>query len=280
MQKRVLAVHDISCVGRCSLTVALPILSAAGLETSILPTAVLSTHTGEFTGYTFRDLTCDIMPIAEHWKSLDLHFDAIYTGYLGSFEQIALVSRLIDMFKSDNTVVLSDPAMADNGVLYAGFQPEFTKGMASLCAKADIVIPNLTEAAFMLGRDYRESGYSEADIKELLRALTELGPRIAVLTGITFQEGTLGTAAYDAKADKYCRYFDEKIDGFFHGTGDVCASAFLAAYMNGKGLQHSLETAVRFTLESIRRTKENGTENRYGVDFENSLPSLMKEVKA
>lgn len=279
MQKRVLAVHDISCVGRCSLTVALPILSAAGLETSILPTAVLSTHTGGFTGYTFRDLTCDIMPIAEHWKSLDLHFDAIYTGYLGSFEQIELVSKLIEMFKAEDTVVLSDPAMADNGVMYPGFTAEFAKGMAGLCSKGDVVIPNLTEAAFMLGRDVMEPGYSKEDVEELLRALTAMGPKVAVLTGISFRDDELGAAAYDSESGEYCWYFGKRIDGYFHGTGDVFASAFLAAYMNGKGLQSSIETAVRFTLESICRTKEAATENRYGVDFENSIPTLIKEVK-
>ena len=279
MQKRVLAIHDISCVGRCSLTVALPILSAAGFETSILPTAVLSTHTGGFTGYTFRDLTCDIMPIAEHWRSLNLHFDAIYTGYLGSFEQIELVSKIIDIFKSDNTVVLSDPVMADNGVMYAGFKPEFAKGMVSLCAKGDIIIPNMTEASFLLGRDYVDLGHSKPDIEELLRALTALGPKAAVLTGVTLDESKMGAAAYDSETGEYFWYLNDRVNGFFHGTGDVFASAFLAAYMNNKGLQSSIETAVRFTLESILRTKAEGTENRYGVDFENSLPSLIKEIK-
>jgi len=278
MQKRVLAIHDISCVGKCSLTVALPILSAAGLETSVLPTAVLSTHTGGFTGYTFRDLTDDILPIAEHWKSLDLRVDAIYTGYLGSARQIGLVEQLIGMFRRPGTVVLNDPAMADNGVMYTGFDAAFAKGMAGLCARGDIVIPNLTEAAFMLGRPYTEA-CGRAYIEELLRALTAMGPRIAVLTGVSFEPGKLGAAVYDAASGKTDYYFDERVEGYYHGTGDVFASAFLAAYLNGKTPGESIRAAVRFTLESIRRTRAAGTENRYGVDFENALPSLIKDVK-
>ena len=146
-QKRVAAIHDISGFGKCSLTVALPIISAAGIETTIMPTAVLSTHTGGFTGYTYRDLTGDLRAIAEHWKSLELHFDAIYSGFLGSFEQIDIVKDFIDMFRADGNITVVDPAMADNGQMYSLFNMEFAKAMASLCAKADIVVPNITEAA-------------------------------------------------------------------------------------------------------------------------------------
>ncbi|MEL1136668.1 pyridoxal kinase, partial [Desulfitobacterium sp. THU1] len=149
-QKRVAAIHDISCVGRCSLTVALPILSAAGLDTGVLPTAVLSTHTGGFEGFTYRDLTEDIEPISKHWQSLNLKFDALYSGFLGSFEQIDLVADLFKTFREEGTLVMVDPVMADNGVLYSVYSPEMAKGMAKLCSMADIMVPNLTEAAFML----------------------------------------------------------------------------------------------------------------------------------
>lgn len=269
-QKRVIVVEDLSCVGKCSLTVALPIISAAGVETSVLPTAVLSTHTGGFTGYTFRDLTEDIAPIAAHWRSLNLHTDGIYTGYLGSFEQIDLVKQLIDDFAGEDCEVIVDPAMADNGVLYPAFDMDFVAGMRSLCEKADCVVPNLTEASFLLGHTYKER-YSQPEIEALLEELTAMGPRLAVLTGVSFEEGKLGAASYDREAGVFSYYFSEHIDGYYHGTGDVFASAFTAARLRGCSPSECLQLAVDFTVDSIRRTKIAGTENRYGVDFENGL---------
>ena len=152
MQKRVAAIHDISCLGRCSLTVALPIISAAGIECSVLPTAVLSTHTGGFTGFTYRDLTDDILPIADHWRELGIGFDALYTGFLGSFGQIAIVSELFERFKTDENIVLVDPVMADNGELYKIFPPDFPSGMRKLCEQATVIIPNITEAISLSDR--------------------------------------------------------------------------------------------------------------------------------
>ena len=280
MQKRVLAIHDISCAGRCSLTVALPILSAAGLETTVLPTAVLSTHTGGFSGYTYRDLTEDIMPIAEHWKSLNLRFDAIYSGYLGSFEQLDLIGRLFDMFRNEDTVVLVDPVMADNGVLYKGFDPDFPKGMAGLCGKADIIVPNLTEASFMLGEPYDDAcAYDRGKVESMLKRLTKLGPKRAVLTGVSFEKGKLGAAAYDSESDSFSCYFREEVEGYYHGTGDVFGSALLAACMNGKRLSETIKLAVDFTVGSIERTSAAMTEPRYGVDFENELPNLINTLR-
>lgn len=279
MQKRVVAAHDISCVGRCSLTVALPILSAVGLETSVLPTAILSTHTGGFQGYTYRDLTEDIIPIVEHWKTLDLRTDAIYTGYLGSFEQLDIINRVFDMLATDDTVILIDPVMADNGVLYSGFSADFPKGMAKLCSRADIIVPNLTEAALMLGEEYVGGGYDRAYIEGLLKRLSRLGPKKTVLSGVSFEKGKLGAAAYDAEKDEYCYYFGEEVDGYFHGTGDVFASALLSAYMNGKSLQDTIKTAVDFTVGCIRRAVAAGLDTRYGVIFEEELPSLIAAVR-
>ena len=163
--KRVVSIQDISCLGKCSLTVALPIISAMGVETCVVPTAVLSTHTGGFKNFTFHDLTQEIDPISDHWANENIHFDAIYTGYLGSFEQIDLVGKFFDRFGGDGTLVYADPAMADNGVLYPGFTPEFAKKMGELCGKADVIVPNLTEASFMLGIDYVGDNYDEAYIK-------------------------------------------------------------------------------------------------------------------
>ncbi len=272
LQKKALAIHDISCVGRCSLTVALPILSAAGVETAILPTAVLSTHTGGFTGYTFRDLTEDIPAITAHWKTLGRTYDAVYTGYLGSFRQLALVGEIFDMLGKD-TLRFVDPVMADNGKLYPGFTEEFAAGMRALCEKADVVVPNITEASFMLNLPYRES-YDKAYIEGLLRALTDMGPKAAILTGVSFEKGKLGAAAYDKTEGKFYYYFSEEVEGYFHGTGDVFGSALLSALMNNRHLSEAIRVAVDFTLGSILRTKAEGTEARYGVDFEHGLGTI------
>ena len=193
--KRVVSIQDISCLGKCSLTVALPIISAMGVETCVVPTAVLSTHTGGFKGFTFHDLTQEVTPISDHWKKEGITFDAIYTGYLGSFEQIELVGKFFDDFGGENTLVYVDPAMADHGVLYPGFTPEFAKEMGKLCGKADVIVPNITEASFMLGVDYVGDDYDEAYIKKMLKDLTGLGCKTAVLTGISFEEGKIGAMA-------------------------------------------------------------------------------------
>jgi pyridoxine kinase len=277
-QKRVITIQDISCVGKCSLTVALPILSAAGIETSILPTAILSTHTGGFTGYTFRDLTEDIDPILAHWRTLDLHVEALYTGYLGSHDQLAHMSAMFDEYKKPGTLVFVDPAMADQGKLYPGFDESFALGMRDLCKKADLIAPNLTEAALMLERPYRESGYDQAYIEDLLTALSDLGPKQVVLTGVTFEEGKLGAAAYDRELGTFDYYFSDLIPGYYHGTGDVFSSALLAAIMNDKTLSEAIEVAVEFTVGSIRRTAAAKTEPRFGVDFEHGLGQLIELV--
>jgi len=278
-QKKIVTIQDISCIGRCSITVALPIISAAGIETSILPTTVLSTHTGGFNGYTFRDLTDDIEPIMQHWKSLNIKFDAIYTGYLGSFKQVELVLKFINDFKSNETIVIVDPAMGDCGVLYKGFEENFPKEMSKLCSVADIVIPNLTEAALMLGEPYIDSGYSMDYIEGLLRKLCDLGTSSAVLTGISFNKGKLGAVAYDSKEDKFYSYFTSKIDGYYHGTGDVFASALVAATVTGFDLGKAIEIAVNFTVNSIKRTFEVGTDCRYGVAFEQGIPEFIDSLK-
>lgn len=278
-QKRVAAIHDISCFGRCSLTVALPIISAAGIECSVLPTAVLSTHTGGFDGFTYRDLTDDILPIAEHWRNLKLNFDALYTGFLGSFEQIGIVSKVFDIFKTPENILLVDPVMADNGKLYSVFPPDFPVGMRELCAKADVIVPNLTEAALLLGEDYREGPYTRDFIADTLRKLSGLGAKKIVLTGVYFDDTELGSAAYDSETGRIDFALSERIEGYYHGTGDVYGSALLSALINGKGLAEAAEIAVEFTVESIRRTKNAGTDIRYGVDFEHGLAALAQRVK-
>jgi pyridoxine kinase len=277
-QKRALAIHDISCVGRCSLTVALPILSAAGIDTGVLPTSILSTHTGGFEGYTFKDLTGDLLPIADHWGTLNLNFDALYSGFLGSFEQIDIVAEIFDRFKTENNIILVDPVMADNGELYKIYSPEMAKGMAKLCQKADIVVPNLTEAAFILDEEYRGEELSEKEVDRLLQKLSDLGAGKVVLTGISFAPGRLGAVCFD-NASGETSYFDsERIEGYFHGTGDVFASALLGGLLNGKSLEESTHIAVDYTQKCITLTVEAQQEIRYGVCFERATGYLLEKL--
>lgn len=275
-QKRVAAIHDISCFGKCSLTVALPVISAAGIECSVIPTAVLSTHTGGFTGYTYRDLTEDIEAIARHWRDLTLSFDAIYTGYLGSFEQVEIVKRVFDLLSGTNTKIIVDPVMADNGVLYKSFSPDFPAEMKKLCQKADVIVPNLSEAAFLLGEEYQEGPYEKGYIEGLLRRLSALGPRQVVLTGVYFDGKELGAAAYDRTLDTVAYVMAGRVDGLYHGTGDVFASALTAALLSDKKLPEAVRIAVDFTVLSIAWTQKAGTDNRFGVNFERHLPELLR----
>ena len=275
--KRIVTIQDISCIGKCSLTVALPIISACGVETAVIPTAVLSTHTA-FQGFTFRDLTEEITPISEHWKKEGIEFDAIYTGYLGSFEQLELVSRLIDQFKTEDNLIIVDPVMADNGALYPGFTQEFVAEMAKLCGKADVIVPNLAEASYMLQIPYVGEEYSEENIKEMLVSLSQLGTKKVVLTGVSFAPDQLGVMAYDAKQKRFFRYFNEKLSASFHGTGDVFASAMTGAMMNNCSLEQALEVAVDYTVESIRKTMEDPEHRWYGVNFERAIPMLVERL--
>ena len=278
-QKRVAAIHDLSGFGKCSLTVALPILSAAGIETSALPTAILSTHTGGISGYTYRDLTEDMRPVMKHWKSLDIKFDAIYTGFLGSFEQLDIVKEFFDAFRQEDNLILVDPVMGDNGELYTVFTREFAAGMRMLCQKADIIVPNLTEAALLLDEPYHPGPYTHAYIESLLRTLGALGPQKVVLTGVYFKEDELGAATYDRTTDTIDYVFTQKIPGYYHGTGDVFASALLSALLNDFSLIDAAAIAVHFTTDSIRRTYKAKTDYRFGVNFEQSFPDFLKELK-
>jgi pyridoxine kinase len=278
--RRVAAIHDLSGFGKCSLTVALPILSAAGIETSALPTAILSTHTGGISGFTYLDTTSEMRPFIRHWKSLDIHFDAIYSGFLGSFEQLDIVKEFFETFRQEDNLILVDPVMADNGELYKIFTPEFAIGMRSLCQKADIIVPNITEAALLLGETYRPGPYPEAFIEDLLKGLSELGPRQIVLTGVYFTETELGAATYDRTSGEIACTLVPKIPGYYHGTGDVYASALLAGLLNGFSLSESAGIAVRYTAGSIRRTHEAGSDIRFGVNFEQGFPDLLKELGA
>ena len=277
-QKRIVTIQDISCFGTCSLTVALPIISAMGIETVILPTAVLSTHTGGFQGYTFRDLTGDISPIAAHWKRLGLSFDAIYTGYLGSISQLSLMDQFFDQFAKENTLTVVDPVMGDHGRLYSGFTPDFPKAMAKLCARADLIVPNLTEAVFLLGEEYREH-YTEEEIKALLVRLAGLGAKNVILTGVSFNAAKTGAMAYSAETGRFFSYYNENVPSTFHGTGDIFASVCTGALTHGLSLEQTVQLAVDFTLSCIQATAKNADDRWYGVNFEVCIPKLIKQLE-
>lgn len=277
--QRVAAIHDISGFGKCSMTVVLPILSAAGIEVVCMPTAVLSTHTGGFEGFTYRDLTEDLPAITEHWKSLDLHFSSIYSGFLGSPEQVDIVSNFMDTFNSDNTLVYVDPVMADEGELYSVFDDHMVDKMRELCEKADLLLPNITEACFLLKQPYQHGPYTRDYIEKLVRGLSDMGPEKVVLTGMYFDNEKLGAACYDRAEDKVEYAFSEKVPGQFHGTGDIFGSFCLAALLNGKSLLDSTQFAVDLTTDCILRTVARETNRREGVDFEGVLPEMMERLE-
>ncbi len=272
--KKILTVQDISCVGQCSLTVALPILSACGLETCILPSAVLSTHTAGFSGYTFRDLTEDMPAIKAHWEKENIRFEAVYTGYLGSTEQIGHVQDIIDSLGAPNCVSIVDPAMADNGKLYPGFDTAFVERMRSLAFGADYTLPNITEASLLAGIEYR-SEYDEAYIDRLLGAMLDKGAKTIVLTGVSYRPGMTGVLVCENGRKQY--YEHRQIEKGCHGTGDVYASAFVGALMNGRSAYDSAVIAAEYTVKCIENT-QGDADHWYGVKFEPVLPELIKLI--
>ncbi len=276
LQKRIAAIHDISCFGKCSLTVAIPLISSVGIEVAAIPTAVLSTHTGGFTGYTFRDLTDDILPVAQHWKKSGIACDAVYTGYLGSKEQVNIVIDAIELIKKENAPVIVDPVMADHGRLYGGFTHDFPLEMTKLCKKADIITPNITEAAFMSGIEYKEGPYTKEYITELLSHLSAMTDSKIVLTGVWFDEHRIGAACYENNNTDYI--LSDRINTTYHGTGDVFASTLVAALVRGYDLRFATQTAVDFTCRSINRTYKNHPEMKYSVNFEAEIPNLIKRL--
>ena len=273
--KRAVTIQDISCFGKCSLTVALPIISAMGIETAVIPTAVLSTHTGGFRDYTFRDLTGDIPHIASLWEQLGLHFDAIYTGYLGSPAQVQIVSDFFDAFGRGDNFTVVDPVMGDAGRLYAGFTDELVSGMRRLCARADYVLPNMTEAAFLLDIPYNEDT-DEEHAKLILHSLAELGCRYPVLTGVR-RGSEHGAVAFDSVKNEFTSAFCQHVDRQMHGTGDIFASVFTGAVTLGKSLGEALGLAVRFTSDCINATLPHADEVWYGSCFELCLGKLIQE---
>jgi len=271
-QKRVIAINDISSFGKCSLTVAISVLGAAGLETCAVPTAVLSAHTG-FKGYTFYDLTENILPSANHWKSMGLEFDGIYTGYLGSKEQIKCVEKIMDMFSV--SIKLVDPVMGDDGKLYDGFSEDFPKEMKKLIKKADIIVPNVTEACLLTDISYC-SEHTKEYINELIKALSSVCDADIIITGINSQKDKICTAVYENGEITYIE--NDKQRAVYSGTGDVFASTFMAALMRGLSIKDAAKTAADFVGECIELTKKNSSSRHYGINFELNTKSLLKKL--
>ena len=270
------AVQDLSGFGRCSLTVALPVLSAMGVQVSCLPTAVLSTHTGGFQGYTFRDLTEDMEPFFRHWQKEGLRFGALYFGYLGSVRQTELAERMIAAFRAEGTLVLVDPVMGDHGKLYSRFDDGMVRGIRALCGQADVIVPNMTEAAFLTGLPYRENGHDDAYLREMGRALLRLGAKRAVLTGVSPSEGQLGAACF--AENEMTVYTAARVPAAYDGTGDLFASVLLGGLLHDMPLKQAVRLAADFTGACVARSLQNGVDPHHGVDFEPLLWRLGQEV--
>ncbi len=269
---KILTIQDISCVGQCSLTVALPIISACGIECCVLPSAILSTHTAGFSGYTFRDLTDDIPAIADHWQKENIKFDGIYTGYLGSTKQIDYVKDIIKKLNKDNAKAIIDPAMADNGKLYPAFDNEYVNAMKGLCAIADYVLPNITEACFLTDTEYKTE-YDRGYIDTLINRLVALGCKNVVLTGVSYRAGKTGVVVFEN--GEYNYYEHEFLPNSCHGTGDIYASAFTGALVRGKTAFEAAKIAAVYTVECIHQTADE--ENHwYGAKFEPALKKLIE----
>ena len=287
--KRVLTVQDISCVGKCSLTAAIPVISAMGIEVCPLPTAILSNHTA-FSSFSFLDLTDKIPEILNEWKKQGFHFDAIYTGYLGSIKQIDLVHKILDEFAQNDTLVVIDPCMADNGKLYTVFSQDFVQQMAKLCGRANVILPNMTEACFLVNQDYDIFTHTNESITKLMEKLLSLGANHVVLKGVDFSSDKIGVAYCSQKLfnnnfstnennmEDMNIYFHHRYDENFHGTGDLFASVVTGALVLKKELKEAVEIACDFIQESIECTLSNPNYNWYGVEFESALRNLSQKL--
>lgn len=271
---RVAAIHDMSGFGRCSLTVAIPVLSAMGLQCCPLPTAFLSTHTGGFEGFSFLDMTDEMPRVADHWKTMDMDFKCIYSGFLGSERQIEIVSEFIRDFRQKDTVVVVDPVMGDHGAVYQTYTPAMCEGMVHLAEQADVIVPNLTEAALLLGIPYEELPTGEAGCREIVERLSLNGRRSVVLTGASAAPDLTGAMCFDAKSGQTESIQVSRVPREFYGTGDVFASVLAGALVKGTDLPDATRQAVDFVRACAERTAEQNLPIREGVDFEPLLGLL------
>ena len=276
--KRIAAVHDLSGLGKCSLTVALPVISATGVECACIPTALLSTHTGEFTGWTLRDLTEEMVPIARHWKSTGARFDGVYTGYLANPAQAHTLEEVIDLISGPETMLVVDPVMADNGSYYSNMGDDMCTAFRHLIRRADMITPNITEAALLTGTDYTPDGHDEKYLSRMFHMLSDLGPRMITITGIR-AGGMIGNVAYHAKTGESFRALRPMHDGLFYGTGELCASSLAALLVRGASLRSALEIATALTDDSIALSLQLDTPRCFGVNFESALPAYIDRVR-
>ena len=275
---RVAAIHDMSGFGRCSLTVAIPILSAMGIQCCPLPTAFLSTHTGGFEGFTFLDMTDELPKVAAHWKSLGLEFQTVYSGFLGSERQIAIVEDFLREFRGADTAAVIDPVMGDHGEVYQTYTPAMCAGMARLAELADVITPNLTEAALLLGVPYDALPAGEAGCREVVERLSLDGRRSVVLTGASTAPELTGAMCFDAKTGRTEAVQTRRVPQEFHGTGDVFASVLTGALVQGASLPDAVRQAVDFDRACAERTAKAGIPMREGVEFEPLLGLLTQPV--
>ena len=267
---RVLSVQDLSCLGKCSLTVALPVLSSMGCAATALPTTLLSTHTA-FPKPHRRSLTDDLLPICDHWKSIGAEFDTVSTGYLADPEQVEAVGKVLDAFP--NALHIVDPVMGDHGRLYSSITQDHVRAMKTLCARADVILPNVTEAAMLTGLPYRETadpGY----YRQLLAGMENFGANAVILTGVSLEEGKLGCFGKDEQGEFSCQ--NEKIDRQCHGTGDLFAAVVAGAMTRGKPCREAAQLAAEFTYRVVENTPAS---TPFGVEFEKCLPWLWENMK-
>lgn len=274
--KKILTIQDFSCVGKCSLTVAIPIISAFGIEACALPTALLSTHT-QFKNWTFCNLCPEIGPITDAWEKEEIKFDGICTGYLGAVDLIETTKGIIDKFVKADGIVMIDPAMGDNGKLYTGFDMPYVKATKTLCAKADVITPNITEASFMLETEYKPE-YDYDYLLSLCKQLHENGARDVVLTGVRKSDTQIGVFCLLGGSEVY-EYYTEREVKDFHGTGDIYSSAVYGGLMNGKTLKEAVSFACDYTKHCIAVTLAEPNYSIYGVNFEQCTGDITDFIK-
>ena len=275
--KRILSIQDISCFGKCSVTVALPLISAMGVECTVLPTAVLSAHT-LFPDVVKTDLSGQLLPIARHFHKIGVSFDAICTGYLGSAEEVRAAQEIFALLGTEQTLLFVDPVMGDHGSFYRGFSASYAEENAALCGAADLIVPNLTEACLLTGTPYRTE-YDRPYLEALLRKLTALGAKTAVVTGVSFGPGKTGIMGLDARSGSFFSYQNEQVPAAFHGTGDIFSSVSAAALVRGLPVREAFALAADFTAETIRETLKHPKDSRCGVDFELLSPALIRMLE-
>ena len=272
---KILTIQDISCYGQCSITVALPIISAFGIETAVLPSAVLSTHTAGFSGFTVRDLTEDLPAILKHWEKEGIYFDAIYTGYIGSIEQFDYIKDIINSRLKSNGKVFVDPAMADHGEFYSAFDQDFADKMGELCKLGDYVLPNTTEACYLLHKPWKED-FTKEEILEIADELSAFTKKHVILKGDTHKKDELGMIVSDENNVEFV--YNDKVNHVSHGTGDVFASAFVGSVMNGKSPASAAKIAGEFTKKALEETIGDAN-HTYGVKFEKVIPHIQELLK-